>query len=175
MTEQEKTEETPEETATKGGDAATVASEGATTEQPAATAAKPAAAAKPAKKEKEPAKPGGPSTAVVQRKMVPGTPIVSRRRVLQLGFWSGLGAMLAATRPRQAWAERQDRRGRMRLRLDVEERGTVALRLGLIDESEQYFRDSLERSQREEWHSESGISLLGLADIAASRGTPTRR
>ncbi len=58
----------------------------------------------------------------------------------------------------------------MRLRRDVEERGTVALRLGLIDESEQYFRDSLERSQREEWHSESGISLLGLADIAASRG-----
>ncbi|MCH7697487.1 MAG: Rieske 2Fe-2S domain-containing protein [Chloroflexi bacterium] len=97
MTEQEKTEETPEETAPQGGEATGAAPEGEAKEQPAAPADAPQAkAAKPAKKEKEPAKPGGPSTAVVQPKRVPGTAIVSRRRVLQLGFWSGMGAILAA-------------------------------------------------------------------------------
>jgi len=63
----------------------------------AAAAAKPAARPAAAKKEKEPAPPGGPPTAVVERKQVPGTPIVSRRRVLQGTFWVGMGAAVAAT------------------------------------------------------------------------------
>ncbi len=88
MTEQEKPEETPEGEATE---------QPAAEAAPAAEASPPAAAPKPAKKEKEPAKPGGPATAVVKPKMVPGTAIVSRRRVLLLGFWSGIGAMVAAT------------------------------------------------------------------------------
>ncbi len=103
MTEQEKTEATPEETAPQGGEATGAAPEGEAPEgeakeRPAAAADAPQAkAAKPAKKEKEPAKPGGPPTAVVKPKMVPGTAIVSRRRVLQLGFWSGMGALVAAS------------------------------------------------------------------------------
>lgn len=81
------------------------------------------------------------------------------------------GARLAASRPRQAWAEYQERRRRMQFRREIEERGAVALlRVGLIDESERYFRGSLERSLREQWHGEGGICLLGLADIAAQRG-----
>ncbi len=96
MTEQDKPDETPQE-----GEA----TEGEATEQPAAKAADapkadvPKAAAKPAKpakKEKEPAPPGGPPTAVVAQKMAPGTPIVSRRRVLQIGVWGGIGAAVAA-------------------------------------------------------------------------------
>lgn len=81
-------EDTPEEE-TPGAEEAT--EEAA---QPEAAAAAPKA---PAKKEKEPAPPGGPATAVVERKMVPGTPVVSRRRVLQGGFWVGVGAAVAAT------------------------------------------------------------------------------
>ena len=96
MTEQEKGQEEPEETAPEGGEAPGAAPEGEAKEQPAADAPQ-AKAARPAKKEPEPAKPGGPPTAVVQPKMVPGTAIVSRRRVLQLGFWSGMGAILAAS------------------------------------------------------------------------------
>ena len=98
MTEQDKTDETPEEGA---------ATEGETKEQPAAEATDaanadapkadaPKAAVKPAKKEKEPAPPGGPETAVVARKMAPGTPVVSRRRILQIGVWGGIGAAVAA-------------------------------------------------------------------------------
>ena len=98
MTEQDKTDETPQE-----GEA----TEGEATEQPSAKAADapkteapkadaPKAAAKPAKKEKEPAPPGGPETAVVAKKMVPGTPVVSRRRILQIGVWGGIGAGVAA-------------------------------------------------------------------------------
>ncbi len=107
MTEQEKgqeaPEETPEETASQGGEATVAAPEGEAPtgeakDQPAAAASAPQAkAAKPAKKEKEPAKPGGPATAVVKPRMVPGTAIVSRRRVLQIGFWSGMGALVAAS------------------------------------------------------------------------------
>lgn len=41
------------------------------------------------------AEPAGPPTAVVLPQRVPGTPIVSRRRVLQIGFWSSLGAIIA--------------------------------------------------------------------------------
>ncbi len=92
MTEQDKTDETLDESAATKGEA---------TEQPAAkaaeapkVAAKPAA--KPAKKEKEPAPPGGPPTAVVEQKRVPGSPVVSRRRVLQIGIWGGIGAAVAA-------------------------------------------------------------------------------
>ena len=76
MTEQERQEEQAEETAP------TEAAE----ETPAV------------REEKRPARevqPAGPSTAVVVQERVPGTPIVSRRRVLQLGFWSALGGMIA--------------------------------------------------------------------------------
>lgn len=88
MTEQEQPEETQEE----------AAPEAEATDASAAEAKAPAAEAKaaPAKKEKEPAKPGGPSTAVVQPKRVPGTPIVSRRSILALSFWAGVGAAAAA-------------------------------------------------------------------------------
>ncbi len=86
MTEEEKSEETPEE---KSAAAAEAATDAAAAEAPAAKTS--------AKKEKPPAPPGGPATAVVKQKMVPGTAIVSRRRILQLGFWSGIGAALAGT------------------------------------------------------------------------------
>lgn len=89
MTEQEKPEEAPEESSPPTEEAAASA--------PAAKAKAPAAKAPAAKKEKPPAPPGGPSTAVVEQKMVPGTPIVSRRRVLQLSFWAGMGVALAGT------------------------------------------------------------------------------
>ena len=52
-------------------------------------------AAAPAKKKPPPAAPAGPSTAVVTAKQQPGQPIVSRRAILQIGFWSGLGAFIA--------------------------------------------------------------------------------
>ncbi|MGH3523039.1 MAG: ubiquinol-cytochrome c reductase iron-sulfur subunit, partial [Mycobacterium sp.] len=39
--------------------------------------------------------PHGPEAAVVVAERVPGTPIVSRRRVLQTSFWTGIGAVLA--------------------------------------------------------------------------------
>ena len=52
-------------------------------------------AAAPAKKKPPPAAPAGPSTAVVAAKQRPGQPIVSRRTILQIGFWSGLGAFIA--------------------------------------------------------------------------------
>jgi cytochrome b6-f complex iron-sulfur subunit len=41
------------------------------------------------------AAPHGPSTAVVVAERQPGTPIVSRRRMLMVGFWAGVGAMVA--------------------------------------------------------------------------------
>ena len=56
-------------------------------------AAPDAEAAAPAKK--LPAAPAGPSTAVVAAKRRPGQPVVSRRAILQIGFWSGLGAFIA--------------------------------------------------------------------------------
>jgi cytochrome b6-f complex iron-sulfur subunit len=42
-----------------------------------------------------PAAPAGPSTAVVAAGRRPGGLSVSRRSILRLGFWSGLGAILA--------------------------------------------------------------------------------
>ena len=92
MTEQENPDETPQEGESTAGEA---------TQQPAAKAAPkadaPKAAAKPAKKEKPPAPPGGPETAVVEQKREPGTPVVTRRRVLQIGVWAGIGAAVAAS------------------------------------------------------------------------------
>jgi cytochrome b6-f complex iron-sulfur subunit len=41
--------------------------------------------------------PAGPSTAVLAPRQPPGQPVVSRRRVLQIGFWSSLGAIIAGT------------------------------------------------------------------------------
>ncbi len=40
-------------------------------------------------------RPAGPSTAVVGPRHEPGQPVVSRRGILRLGFWSGLGAIIA--------------------------------------------------------------------------------
>ena len=71
------------------------ASAGAAGEQK-ATPAK--AEAKDAGERKKPPReiaPAGPSTAVAVPQQVPGTPIVSRRTVLQVGFWTGLGAIAA--------------------------------------------------------------------------------
>ena len=61
---------------------------------PAKAEKKPAAPAKAEKKPREIA-PAGPSTAVVIPEHAPGTPIVSRRTVLQIGFWAGLGGVMA--------------------------------------------------------------------------------
>jgi cytochrome b6-f complex iron-sulfur subunit len=41
------------------------------------------------------AAPAGPSTAVVVQPNAPGTPVVTRRRMLQIGFWAGIGASIA--------------------------------------------------------------------------------
>ena len=41
------------------------------------------------------AAPAGPPTAVVVAPNQPGSPIVSRRRMLQVSFWTGIGAMVA--------------------------------------------------------------------------------
>lgn len=73
MTEQERTEESA------GADEAPAAEEGVV------EARRPARAAAPA----------GPPTAVVVPKKVPGTPVISRRRVLAVGFWASIGAMVA--------------------------------------------------------------------------------
>ncbi len=73
MTEQERSEETPEEGGAAGE---TAASKGE------AKAARVIA-------------PAGPSTAVILPRQVPGTPIVSRRRMLQIGFWASMGAAIA--------------------------------------------------------------------------------
>ena len=107
MTEQEEKEKGAEEpkAATEGaGEAEAKATADATTESAAAGAAgeQKAAPAKAAAKEagerkKAPREiaPAGPSTAVVVPQQVPGTPIVSRRTVIKVGFWTGLGAIAA--------------------------------------------------------------------------------
>ncbi len=41
--------------------------------------------------------PAGPPTAVVVPRHRPGQPMVPRRRILQMSFWSGLGAIVAGT------------------------------------------------------------------------------
>lgn len=41
------------------------------------------------------AAPAGPPTAVVVATNLPGSPIVSRRRMLQVSFWAGIGAAVA--------------------------------------------------------------------------------
>ncbi|MCH8949393.1 MAG: Rieske (2Fe-2S) protein [Chloroflexi bacterium] len=100
MTEQEKPDETPEADAGEQPAAEQPAAEQPATRKPdAAAAEKPAEpAAKPAeKKQPEPAKPAGPVTAVVDAQRVPGTPIVPRRAILKIGFWSGIGAAVAGT------------------------------------------------------------------------------
>jgi len=73
MTEQERSEGTPEEGGAAGETAA------------------PESAGKPARA----IAPAGPPTAVILPRQVPGTPIVSRRRMLQIGFWSAIGAAVA--------------------------------------------------------------------------------
>jgi len=80
MTEQEKTEENggAEEAAAPGGGAA--ADSGVVEQQ------RPARGA---------AAPAGPAHAVVLPKREPGSPVVTRRRVLQMGFWASIGAAVA--------------------------------------------------------------------------------
>lgn len=111
MTDEEQTEETaadkPADEAPEGEAEQPAAEAGAeeaaaqepAAEQPATEGAAEAPSAereRPARKEREIA-PAGPDTAVVVAQRVPGTPIVSRRRVLQAGFWVGVGATVAAT------------------------------------------------------------------------------
>ncbi len=92
MAEQERTEETSGESATPPG-------EGAGEAQPAAKAEQ--EEAEGIVRERRPARPGagaapaGPPTAVVVPQRVPGQPVVSRRRILQIGFWSSVGAAIA--------------------------------------------------------------------------------
>jgi cytochrome b6-f complex iron-sulfur subunit len=80
MTEQEKQDQTTEEPAAEAG-AAVEATEAAAPEK------------KPRKEQA--AAPAGPSTAVLAPRNVPGTPMVSRRTVLRVSFWSSLGAIVA--------------------------------------------------------------------------------
>lgn len=42
-----------------------------------------------------PAAPAGPPTAVVVPRHAPGEPVVSRRSVLRIGFWTGIGAAIS--------------------------------------------------------------------------------
>ncbi len=88
MSEQEKQEQVPETPARSEGEAASP--EGSAAEAPAAEAGE----RRPARREQA-AAPAGPATAVVAQRHVPGAPVVSRRAVLRLGFWSGLGAIVA--------------------------------------------------------------------------------
>ena len=55
----------------------------------------PKAAAEKRPARREAAAPAGPSTAVVMSRRVAGQPIVSRRSILKIGFWSSLGALVA--------------------------------------------------------------------------------
>jgi cytochrome b6-f complex iron-sulfur subunit len=66
-----------------------------TAEEPKAEApARAAAKSTPAQRgERAAAEPAGPGYAVVQAENLPGTPIVSRRRVLQAGFWLAMGGI----------------------------------------------------------------------------------
>ncbi len=117
MTEQEQQKAQPEEGAapTQGetgemkdapkAESATPA-EGEAKEAPKAEAATPAegeakqapkAAAEKKPARREAAAPAGPSTAVVVPRRVAGQPIVSRRSILKIGFWSSLGALVAGT------------------------------------------------------------------------------
>ncbi len=112
MTEQEKPDETSEETAEAGNqsaadqpaaeaaaappsaakpDAAETAAAPTASEKTEAPAKKPAAAAKP----DEATEADPPATAVVEVQRTPGTPVVPRRSILQLAFWTGIGASVA--------------------------------------------------------------------------------
>ncbi len=108
MTEQENPEETSEpESATPDDSgpagAAEQAEPGAKKESAPADDSGAAEQTEPeAKKErpgasKPPAAPAGPDTAVVVPRRVAGTSVVSRRRVLLVGFWASLGAVIAGT------------------------------------------------------------------------------
>ena len=56
--------------------------------------AAPEASAKPAPRKQEIA-PAGPATAVLTPRRQPRQPLVSRRTILQIGFWSSIGAVVA--------------------------------------------------------------------------------
>ena len=83
MTEQEKQEETPEQ-------------EAAPAEGEAKAAETPAGADRADRLAERAAAPAGPPTAVLPSKREPGAPVVSRRTILRVGFWSGFGAIIAA-------------------------------------------------------------------------------
>ena len=97
MVEQEKREEAPEESTPP---AETGAGERHETQQ-AEAPKEPAEPAAAAGKGLRPARPGagaapaGPPTAIVLPRQVAGQPMVSRRTILQIGFWSSLGAIIA--------------------------------------------------------------------------------
>jgi len=74
-----------EQEAQSAGEAAAPAAEGGAEAAAGKRSARPGAASAP----------HGPAAAVVPPARVPGSPIVSRRRVLQVGFWTSIGAMLA--------------------------------------------------------------------------------
>ncbi len=88
MTEQERQEDTPEQEVAGAGEGAAEA------EQPVATT--PSGGKKSGRAEGT-AKPAGPAIAVVPLRRPPGRPSFSRRRILQIGFWAGLGAAIAGS------------------------------------------------------------------------------
>lgn len=91
MTEQDEIEEAPDE--------GVVASEGGSGESKEAEPPRGRAstARRTAPKEVARAAPAGPAKAVVAPRQPRGQPIVSRRRLIQVGFWTGLGAIVAGT------------------------------------------------------------------------------
>lgn len=111
MTEQQKPEDATEQDATPQAsegeqpstpEGAAAGPQGAAETKPAATpsAEQPTAAEEKKEEERSPrpgagALPPGPPTAVVAAQRESGQPIVSRRNILRVGFWSSLGAMVA--------------------------------------------------------------------------------
>ncbi len=103
MAEQERTEETSGESTTPLAEVPGAAQLPATPEASAqgARAVGEGAGAEGVVQERRPARPGagaapaGPPTAVVVPQRVAGQPVVSRRRILQIGFWSSVGAAIA--------------------------------------------------------------------------------
>ncbi len=88
MTEQEQREEDPNEAGEGGANELTEAEP----TKGAGDGARPGE-----RKEVAGAAPAGPATAIVAPRRTPGQPALTRRRLLQIGFWSGLGVAVAGT------------------------------------------------------------------------------
>ena len=93
MTEQKKQEETLTQGGGPQGGGDEAVEQPASAQEAAEEKGKAAAEARPARAGAG-AAPAGPATAIVVPRRQGGQPIVSRRRVLQIGFWSSVGAAI---------------------------------------------------------------------------------